>query len=133
MAGVDLWNRKGDIVMHGWHQKPKGALQILWERGWIVLKVGDPWSHYTSPGKTSDVGNLMEEMRLDLFMKKQHKLLHEHTQLQAMMGKDMGIIVDRSRKYHCELAGEGIECSSGLRKEWRLMLMRSPDFECSGD
>ena len=37
-----------DVVVEGWHKKPKGAFQILYERGWI-----DPENiiYYTADGK----------------------------------------------------------------------------------
>ena len=49
-------------VKLGWYRKPKGMLQVLWERGWINPAISR--SRYTKEGKKEDFdaeGNLTEE------------------------------------------------------------------------
>ena len=54
----------------------------------------------------------------------------EETLLQSM-GKEMGVLVDRMPKCHCELAGEGIEYSWGCAKNFysRVSLKRKKGKE----
>jgi len=53
----------------------------------------------------------------------------EEESLLQSMGTKMGVIIDRTPKCHCELAGEGIGYSWGCAKnEYR----RKPSFICSG-
>jgi hypothetical protein len=48
-AGISLQKRVETIVP-GWEKKPKGMLQILWERGFIYPKAKNPTKHYTIDG-----------------------------------------------------------------------------------
>jgi hypothetical protein len=94
-----------EIIEEGWVGKPKGSLQILYERGWI-----DPanWKQYTEKGKVDTMGNLLEDTSLVLLLQKQPDFLSEITLLQYF-AEQMGVTVDRTPKCHPELAGEGIE------------------------
>ena len=118
-------------VTEGWCQKPKGALQILFERGWI-----DPANiHlYTEKGKgsmnsvsskgrdkgNSSVGSVVVDptgccFSLRKLMKLQRDFLNEITLLQYH-AKLLGVDLDRTPKCHPEIAGEGIEYVWALSK-----------------
>ena len=104
-------------VLQGWVNKPKGSLQILYERGWIhPHKI----HLYTKRGKIIGgitPGNLEpnEELSLCELMKKQNDFINEVTLLQYY-GDILGIVVDHIPKCHPELAGEGIEYSWAIAK-----------------
>ena len=108
-------------VKEGWYLKQKGALQILYERGWI-----DPHNiqHYTEKGKknvsedpTFHVDPTGCNFSIDKLMKQQMDFVNELTLLQYH-GNLLGVTVDRSPKCHPEIAGEGIEYLWGLSKMW---------------
>jgi hypothetical protein len=92
-------------IQEGWVGKPKGSLQILYERGWI-----NPlsWKQYTEKGRVNEMGILDESTSLSCLMQKQTDFTNELTLLQ-FYGARMGVTVDRTPKCHPELAGEGIE------------------------
>ena len=94
-----------EIVEEGWLGKPKGAFQVLFERGWI-----DPsnLSKYTEKGRHNEMGVLLEHMSIKLLMQKQQDFMSEVTLLQ-FHGSKLGVTIDRSPKCHPEIAGEGIE------------------------
>jgi hypothetical protein len=100
-------------IKEGWVGKPKGMLQILWERGFI-----DPSravDYYTNDGKKDAFGNLIPGTSLRMMMSSLMDFIEEETLLQ-FHGKTLGVLVDRSPKCHPEVAGEGIECSGGCAK-----------------
>mmetsp|Transcript_33711 Transcript_33711/g.81741 ORF Transcript_33711/g.81741 Transcript_33711/m.81741 type:complete len:122 (+) Transcript_33711:463-828(+) len=73
-------------VKEGWMGKPKGMLQVLWERGFI-----DP---------TVEVSDFLNEKTL----------LQFHAEARSRDHPDgCQVMFDRSPKCHPELAGEGIE------------------------
>jgi len=109
--GLPLEYEKQD-VNYGWEGKPKGIEQVLWERGWID---GNRRKDYTMDGKKDSKGVLKKETSLFLLMSDCTDFEGEESLLQTK-GKEMGILVDRTPKCHCELAGEGIECSWGCAK-----------------
>jgi hypothetical protein len=50
----------------------------------------------------------------------------EEESLLQTMGREMGILVDRTPKCHCKLAGEGIEYTWGCAKNhYRMMRLQS--------
>lgn len=101
-------------VKEGWLNKPKGLLQVLWERGWI-----DPENHksYSKNGTKKADGTFDVETSLSFIMANCEDFVNEVTLLQHM-AKEMGAIVDRTPKCHAELAGEGIEYSWGKAKQY---------------
>ena len=102
-------------IDEGWLGKPKGALQILYERGWI-----DPnKSHkdYTMKGKKDEYMQIMENTSLKLMMESQPDFVAELTLLQHH-GKKLGVTVDRTPKCHPKMAGEGIEYTWGCSKQY---------------
>ena len=101
-------------IKEGWHGKPKGMLQILWERGFIDPEVEPTKAEgfYTNDGKQDAFGNLIPGTALRMMMSQLIDFIQEETLLQHH-GKTLGVIVDRSPKCHPEVAGEGIEHSWG--------------------
>jgi hypothetical protein len=101
-----------DVIREGWVGKPKGALQILYERGWI-----DPTNikKYTEKGSVSKFGILDETTSTTLLLAKQPDFIGELTLLQYYATK-LGVTADRTPKCHPELAGEGIEYLWALAK-----------------
>ena len=108
-------------VKEGWMNKPKGAIQILFERGWL-----DP-DHihlYSSEGKKNANPNLTHpadptgcNYSIQAMMNKQRDFVNELTLLQYH-GQKLGVVIDCTPKCHPEIAGEGIEYLWGLAKFW---------------
>ena len=92
-------------VTEGWEGKPKGMLQILFERGFI-----DPlrFSEYTVDGKNDAFGNHVPDTSLKYLMEQLPDFQDEETLLQYH-GRKLGVTVDRTSKCHPEMAGEGVE------------------------
>ena len=108
-------------IIEGWHMKPKGAFQILFERGWL-----DPINihHYTAEGRKDADSNPIQatdptgcNWSINELMTRQSDFINELTLLQYH-GQKLGVVVDRSPKCHPEIAGEGIEYLWGLSKFW---------------
>ena len=96
-------------IAEGCVGKPKGALQVLYERGWI-----DPNNikQYTADGKKI---NGKVEFSIRALMKQQQDFMGEVTLLQYH-AKQMGVSLDRTPKCHPEIAGEGIEYAWAIGK-----------------
>jgi hypothetical protein len=100
-------------VVEGWENKPKGMLQILWERGY-----GDPEKKkedYTVDGKKDAFGNVIHESSLKHLMSLLTKFIEEETLLQYHGGL-LGVKVERTPKCHPKIAGKGIEYDWGCGK-----------------
>ena len=110
------------VVKQGWEGKPKGLLQILWERGLVDANKLDT---YTMKGKTDELGNIINNTSLIYLMANCTDFANEETLLQHK-GREMGVLVDRTPKCHPELAGEGIEYTWGCSKGYyrRLPIQR---------
>jgi hypothetical protein len=95
------------LLEHGWVNKPKGLLQVLWERGFIdPVKAGLlDYVVHDKPG-CKGLRTMVAELR---------DFENEETRLQYV-GQKLGLMIDRSPKYHPECAGEGIEYSWGCGK-----------------
>jgi hypothetical protein len=107
----------------GWEGKPKGLLQVLWERGWINNDDGRAYNNYTITGKKNEFNLIQPETSLKHLMASCTDFEEEETLLQATASK-MGVLVDRSPKCHCEIAGEGIEYSWACAKNhYRQILL----------
>ena len=110
------------VVREGWVGKPKGSLQILFERCWIHP---DLIHLYTAEGKRSEQPNIHQSnilpdptgcnYSIKSLMKLQADFRNEVTLLQFHAAK-LGVSVDRTPKCHPELAGEGIEYTWALAK-----------------
>ena len=99
----------------GWQGQPKGLLQVLWERGWIDTGNLDK---YTIDPATDADGKVLEgaeQWSLRCLMARCLDFAEELTALQHV-GKELGVSVIISPKFHAELAGEGIEHSWGVTK-----------------
>jgi hypothetical protein len=94
----------------GWVGKPKGMLQMLWERGFFdPSRAADCC---TNDGKKDAFGNLMPGTSLRMMMSSLVDFVEEETLLQ-FHGKTLGVLVDGALTCHPEVAGEGIEHSWG--------------------
>ncbi len=69
--------------------KPKGSLQILFERGWVDIT---RLSEYTISGKKDDFGNRIEGTSLSKILKQQSDFAVEETLLQQH-GRTLGVRV----------------------------------------
>jgi hypothetical protein len=99
----------------GWQGQAKGLLQVLWERGWI--DEGN-LERYTVDPATDANGEAIdgaEEWSLRVLMASCLDFAEEMTALQHV-GKELGVSVIISPKFHAEMAGEGIEYSWGITK-----------------
>ena len=108
-----------DVIIEGWVNKPKGSLQLLYERGWLNP---DLLYLYTGEGKKKDDPKISEYtdptecmFLIDAIMKKQTDFTNEVTLLQ-LHAKKLGFSINRSPKCHPELTGEGIEYLWALAK-----------------
>jgi hypothetical protein len=85
---------------------------VLWERGFIDAANVDK---YTMNGRQDACGVLIPETSLKLLMMNCEDFKEEESLLQAN-GHEMGVLVDRTLKCHCKLAGKGIEYTWGCSK-----------------
>jgi hypothetical protein len=110
-----------DQIEEGWVGKPKGMLQVLWERGFIDPAKG--WNDYTLNGKKDNFGNIIFATSVKSLTQSLLDFLEEETLLQYH-GRLIGVLVDRTPICHPELAGEGIEycwaCSKGFYRRLPL-------------
>ena len=109
-----------EVIIEGWVQKPKGAIQVLFERGWLDLTL---LHLYTGDGRKEDDPKVSQQhtdptgclFSIDCIMKLQKDFMNEVTLLQLHAQK-LGVSINRSPKCHPELAGEGIEYLWALAK-----------------
>ncbi|CAJ1929498.1 unnamed protein product [Cylindrotheca closterium] len=102
-------------IKQGWENKPKGMLQVLWERGFIDTAVpkSELWKKYPEKGQKDNLGLVMpgtalKEMVADLpDFQDEKTLLQYHAEGRSTAGCQIMFI--RSPKCHPEIAGEGIE------------------------
>ena len=85
------------LMVEGWMGKPKGLNQIAWERGLL-----DPTRTYTKAQLVKLLHGCTD-------------FLNTETNLQ-MIARALGVQAERSPKFHCEIAGEGIEYDWGFCK-----------------
>ena len=100
-------------IVEGWEGKPKGMIQVLWERGFIDPTKGI--KDYTLNGRKDMFGNCILDTSLKEMMESLLDFMQEETLLQYH-GRMSGVVVDRTPKCHPELAGEGIEYCWGCAK-----------------
>ena len=98
--------------IEGWVGKPKGMLQILWERGWIDV---EKLAYYTTKGRRDSYGVLDQEYSLEHLLSNCHDFLQEESMLQYI-AKKIGVSIDHTPVYHAEIAGEGQELNWALAK-----------------
>ena len=99
-------------IKEGWETKPKGLLQVLWERGFIDAS---NLKQYTMDGRKDAYGVHQPNTSLKYLLGSCKDFENEESLLQSM-GRTMGVLVDQTPKCHCELAGKGIEYSWGCAK-----------------
>jgi len=130
-----------DVVVEGYAGAAKGMFQVLWERGWI-----DPDNikkYKKAPGKNDEVddsgratgeekGYIMKELLADCEdFKTELTALEDLSQKLTTAFYD--ITLTFTPKYHCEIAGKGIELCWGLIKKYYrrnfLAQQKKNDFE----
>ncbi len=104
-------------IKEGWVGKPKGLLQVCWERGLLNPTVPNIDKAYTINGWKNCLGIQDNDYSLKHLLGECLDFEEEEAMLQAM-GCSLGVLVDRTPKCHPELAGEGIEYSWGCAKNY---------------
>ena len=102
----------------GWVSKPKGMLQILYERGYIDTqnKTNEEiMSYYTVNGRKDINGDVIEASSLKHLIANLPDFKAEITLLQYR-ATQLDVRIECSPKYHPEIAGEGIEFAWGYSK-----------------
>jgi hypothetical protein len=118
-------------ISEGWCGKPKGLLQILHERGWIDPAV--PLRKYKKVGtKGKDFeenGDLKDEIKpfvLTYLLNQCPDFANETSDLQhlavALSDETCVVTLEFTPKYHCEMAGEGVEFGWGFSKKLQRRL-----------
>ena len=104
-------------VKEGWMGKPKGMLQILFERGFFDPSdsIKEIVRNFAANGKKDKDGNLIQNTSLKEIVANLPDFKSEITLLQYR-ALQLGVTVDCSPKYHPEIAGEGIEYCWALGK-----------------
>ncbi len=108
---------KLSVEKEGWMGKPKGLLQILWEQGFIDKNSLSSYSYKGRKSQMDEDGKLKEDFTkyyLPTLMKRcsnfaNDKSAMEHLFLQLSLKAEQTISMLTSPKYHCKVAGEGVE------------------------
>jgi hypothetical protein len=95
----------------GWMGKPKGMLQIAYERGFLDLTNYKEFKEkgIKKDGKVDDTKSLRAILSKCTDFKTEKSMLQVHAE-------SMGVLVDMTPKFHAEMAGEGIEYTWGFAK-----------------
>jgi hypothetical protein len=117
--GIDLFEDKEGII-GGWQGKPKGLLQVLWERG--LISEGSLEKYTLEGRKDAITGQTDSQFSLRHLMAECTDFKNEETTLQHL-GTQLGVTVELTPKFHAELAGKGIEYS---RAHAKLFYRRIP-------
>jgi hypothetical protein len=130
--GIEIFHEVDDVI-EGWVGKPKGVLQILYERGYI-----DPnrdLKEYSLDGKEEwkdDDGEIRQRYLpfcLRYILSQCSDFKNEITAMEDLALRlsinDSDVSIMFTPKYHCEIAGEGIEYSWGLAKKYYRNLQLS--------
>ena len=106
-----------ETIIEGWNGKPKGMLQILWERGFIdpEIEPAKAEGFYSNDGKKDAFGNLIPGTSLRKMMSSLIDFINEETLLQYH-GKTLGVLVDRSPKCHPKLQERGLNIVGDVQK-----------------
>ena len=117
-----------ELVEEGWLGKPKGLLQVLWERGWVDVKRLSEYSLRGQKHQMDAEGKIKEEYSSFLLRtlmmncadfkeeKSAMEVLLDDLSSKSLNNQKINLLV--SPKYHCELAGEGVEYCWGLSKKY---------------
>jgi hypothetical protein len=120
--GIATSERRPKII-EGWLNKPKGMLQVLWERGFIdsSIPTAKLWDSYSLGNKQDQYRNeikgsgLKDKVAVLPDFEQEKTLLQHHAESRSSEG-GCQIYLIRSPKCHPELAGEGIEYSWAAAK-----------------
>ena len=116
-----------DKIKEGWEGKPKGLLQVLWERGLID---NANLKDYSLTGKKDEFGIVDNIKSLRHIMGMCHDFLNEEGMMQHI-AKILGVTVLLTPKCHAELAGEGVEyvwaCAKGAYRNMSLRQKKGKD------
>jgi hypothetical protein len=105
--GIEITEQR-EVINPGWQDKPKGLLQVQWERGLIKSTELDK---YTVDGQKNVLtGKVDLQYSLRQILANCRDFKEEETALQQL-GRQLGVAVLLMPKFHAELAGEGVECS----------------------
>jgi hypothetical protein len=104
-------------IEEGWEGKARGLFQVLWERWFIQGTDVNKFWLYTLKGKKDQFGNYNLEYSFPYLLSSCTDFEEEETILQTM-GSSMGVEVDHTPKYHCKIAGEGIEYTWAQSKKY---------------
>ena len=101
-------------VAKTWVSTPKGMLQTAWERGLLDL---DSYcvEDFSEKGLLDDMENRIDKTNLSVLLTNCSDFADEESLLQLNI-RLLGAVCIHSPKYHCEIAGEGIEYSWGNSK-----------------
>jgi len=124
--GIVIKEKKNKVI-EGWEGKAKGMLQVLWERGFVNTAEGEKkaYQNYSIKGYNDQFGNHRPETSLKELMSSCKDFVEEEMMLQSI-AHDLGVRVDRTPKYHCELAGECIEYAWACSKnKYRSILLEN--------
>lgn len=109
-----------DKVLQGWKDKPKGMLQVAWERG---LMDENNIGQYTVSRQKDEMGILLPHTSLKMSLGKCQDVAEEKTLFCNQKGPNLESKL--MAKYHCKLAGNCIEYSRGCAKNlYRLQPLR---------
>jgi hypothetical protein len=143
-ANLPTWGTKKDLLarcaansvstseerpkmLEGWVGRPKGAFQILFERGFIKLDEGQSlaqaYKTYTMDAKKDAFGQPiagtgLKDMIAALPDFVDEKTLLQHHAESRSIDEGQQITLIRSPKCHPEVAGEGIEYDWAASKSW---------------
>ena len=105
-----------EVVKEGWLGKPKGLLQVLWERGWINKNRVSEYSLKGTKNQIDKEGNILPEHQrfvLRSLMMECADFKEEKSAMEVLLdglsaksSNNQSIKLLVSPKYHCELAGE---------------------------
>jgi len=121
---IPTFEMQPKVVTKGWVGKPKGMLQILWERGFIdpSISIEDIWDEHPAGGKKNNLREIIPGTALKDILSALPDFQEEQTLLQhhaeSRSTDDCKIKLIRSPKCHPELAGEGIEYDWALAKSF---------------
>ena len=113
------------VVIPGWLGKPKGLLQVLWERGWIneveigIYSVDGEDEHRDENNQVKDE---FQRYVLRTLMRNCADFREEKSAMETLLiqfsqkSDNTSVELLTSPKYHCELAGEGVEYLWGMSK-----------------
>jgi hypothetical protein len=104
--GVDVKIIEKTREKKGWQGQAKGLLQVLWERGWIDAGNLERYTMDPTTDANGEVVDGAEEWSLRVLMASCLDFAEKMTALQHV-GKELGVSVIISPKFHAEKAGEG--------------------------